>query len=444
MTNFPSISRRSASKPRVLRLEPLETRAMLSHPTVAAVNIGSTQWTQGFISFLESSGLGVGGYAIPVGSSNQLKSLPWKNINQIHITFSEDVNVKSSDLCVSGVNTACYAFSAFTYNSNTCTATWTLAAPIVKDKLMLDLDADGMSPVTSVSTGDVLDGAWTNGSSAYNSGNGTGGADFEFRLNVATGDVNQNGSVNSIDKIYVVLTLGCNAGDAEYSIFCDIDGSATIRNEDKYIVTQFLGQGLPAGNPVGMSDDAPTTGGIADLGIATGAENHVLALTDYFNDAETDVEDLAYSVVGNTNPSMFDSLTIDSSGNLDLDFTSTAYGSVTLTIRAADASGLFTETTVTVHVSDAPVISNFYCINEYSDTWTITGVVTDADDSVEGDVVTFGGVLAGYNLTATVRADGVFTITVELIGLQEGVATAQTKDPNGVFSEVAEDLITIV
>jgi len=439
-----SIARRSASKPRILRMEPLETRAMLSHPTVAAVNVSSTQWATSFISYLESSGLGTGGYAIPVGSSNQLQTLPWSNVDKISIKFSEDVVVQASDLCVSGVNTVCYAFSGFTYDSNTYTATWTLATPIAKDKLLLDLDADGMSPVTSVSTGEVLDGAWTNCSSTYNSGNGQGGTDFEFRINALPGDTDANNTATLWDGMLVRNQIGKNIGDSGYNIRYDIDGSGTITATDLYKVQLVLGSSLPSGNPVGTTDDAPTTSGISDLGIATGTADHVLSLTDFFSDKETAAADLLYSVVKNTNSSMFDSLNIDSSGHLTLDFASGAHGNATLTVRATDSSGLFVDTTVTIHVSAAPVISNFYCINEISNIWTLTGSVADTDDPVAGDVVTFGGVLASYNLTATVDAEGVFVITVEITGFQEGLVTAQTKDPNGVLSNVASDVIIVV
>jgi len=101
------------------------------------------------------------------------------------------------------------------------------------------------------------------------------------------------------------------------------------------------------------------------------------------------------------------------------------------------------DTTVAVHVSDAPGISNFYCINEISNFWTLTGTVTDNDDPVEGYIVHFGGVLAGYNLTATVDANGVFCLTAELIGLQQGIGTAQTTDPHGVVSNSAADWIIV-
>ena len=120
-------------------------RAMMAHPAVVAVNVSSTQWSQNFVSYLQSAGLGNGGYAIPVGSASQLNTLPWTNINQVLITFNENVVIEAADLSVSGVSTVAYPFSAFSYNPATLTATWTLAAPIANDKLMLDLEARGMA-----------------------------------------------------------------------------------------------------------------------------------------------------------------------------------------------------------------------------------------------------------------------------------------------------------
>ena len=55
--------------------------------------------------------------------------------------------------------------------------------------------------------------------------------------------------------------------------------------------------------------------------------------------------------------------------------------------------------------------------------------------------VNFGGVLAKYNLTATVEADGTYSITEELRGLTTGTATAQTRDAKGTPSNVAMDFV---
>jgi hypothetical protein len=435
---------RSIQTRRFLRLESLENRHMLSLPTVAAVDVASTNWASSFVSYLESSGLGTNGYAIPVGSSAQLQTLPWTNINQILITFNENVTIAAADLSVSGVNKTAYTFSGFSYNSSTFTATWTLDAPIAKDKLILDLDANGMAPVKSASTGEVLDGAWTNCQSTFDSGNGQGGTDFKFCFNVLPGDVNGSNSTNTVDMATVGQQIGKNAGDNGYNIRCDIDGSGTITSADAYAVQARIISQLPTGNPVGMTNEAPTTSGLSDVSVATNATDYVLSLPNFFSDPQTPSSELTYSVVKDTNASLFNSLSINSSGNLDLSFAANTTGNATLTIRATDAVGLIVDTTLTVHVSAPPSITNFQCVNENNNYWTISGSVADSDDPVQGDVVTFGGVLASYNLSTTVGANGVFSFTVELLGLQEGTATAQTTDPHGVLSNVASVVVSDV
>jgi hypothetical protein len=414
---------------------------MLANPAVSAVNLSSTSWSDSFISYLESSGLGTDGYTIPVGSSSQLQTLPWININQIRITFTENVNISESALTVSGVNTVCYSFSSFSYDSSTHTATWTLSAALTKDKILLDLDADGLSAVRSSSTGNVLDGAWTNCQSIFNSGNGTDGTDFEFRINILPADCDSTNATNATDALAVANKRGTSAGDSNYSIRCDVDGSGTITTSDVTAVQSRICCTLPSGDPVGVSDDAPTTSGITNVSVAVNAVDHVFSLTNFFADNETSANLLTYSIASNSNSSIFDSVSIDSSKNLTLNFAASVTGSATITVQCTDPSGLFIQTTFNVYISHAPYVGNFCCVNEYGDHWTITGTVSDADDSVEGYVVTFGGVLASYSLTAVVDSSGVFSITVELINLSSGTATAQTEDPNGVLSALATDWI---
>ncbi len=295
----------------------------------------------------------------------------------------------------------------------------------------------------SAATGEVLDGTWTNCQSTYPSGNGQGGTDFQFRFNVLPGDANASGGVYIDDVLLVAQQIGKNTGSAGYNCRCDVDGSGAVASNDYAAIRTQIGATLPSGNPVGMTYAPPTTSGIPDLSLAAGTVNHVLSLTNFFADENTPPASLVYSVVNNTNASLFNALTFDSQGNLDLSFASGVRGDATLTIRAVDAAGLLVDTTLAVHVSDAPAISNFYCVNDIVDFWTLSGTVTDADDPVQGDIVTFGGVLASYNLTATVRADGVFSLTVELTGLQQGIGTAQTTDPHGVLSNSAADWIIV-
>ena len=76
---------------RTLSLEHLERRAVLSGgPTVTGVEVASTAWDADFYAYLQSASLGTDGYAIPVGSSAQAKTLSWTNLDQIKISFSED------------------------------------------------------------------------------------------------------------------------------------------------------------------------------------------------------------------------------------------------------------------------------------------------------------------------------------------------------------------
>ena len=54
---------------------------------------------------------------------------------------------------------------------------------------------------------------------------------------------------------------------------------------------------------------------------------------------------------------------------------------------------------------------------------------TERSEGLSGDLgVYFGGVLAEYGFTATVEADGTFSLTEEIPDLEGGVASAQTYD----------------
>ncbi|MCE5268291.1 MAG: dockerin type I domain-containing protein [Planctomycetaceae bacterium] len=430
-SNLP-YARRPSTKKRTLRLESLEHRYMLSHPAVAAVTVASGSWTPSFVSYLQSSGLGTGGYAIPVGST-QLQTLPWNNIDTIRIKFNQDVVVSAADLSLSGASQNVYAFSGFGYDTVTYEATWLLTAPMAKDKLALDLDANGLAPVRSVATGEVLDGAWTDCQSTFPSGNTQGGTDFHFQFTVLPADVNGSNTVNGTDVIQINQRYNKVIGDAQYGVRYDANGDGVISATDYNFARSQVGALLPSGAPAGATCDAPTTGGIPDLSIAKGTVDHVFALTDFF---EASTPNLSFSVLQNSNPSLVSGLSIDS-GTLELTFANNMTGDANITIRATDGNGLIVDAMLKTHVSAAPVITDFTCINEIGDFWTLTGSVTDSDDPVAGDIVRFGGVFASFNVTATVGQDGVFSVTFEFVGLQSGGCSAQVTDPHGVTSEMA-------
>ena len=124
--------------------------------------------------------------------------MPWDNLNQIRIVFSDDVNVAEGSLVVTGLSGTPLAFSGFTYDRTTHTAIWTLASPLGADRIKVDLAATGLNAVTDLA-GNVLDGDWNSGASSYPSGDGSEGGDFVFAFNVLPADVNGDGIVNSQD-----------------------------------------------------------------------------------------------------------------------------------------------------------------------------------------------------------------------------------------------------
>jgi hypothetical protein len=77
-------------------------------------------------------------------------------------------------------------------------------------------------------------------------------------------------------------------------------------------------------------------------------------LRSYFNDAEDGPAGLVYTIVGNTNPALFASASIDAATDvLVLDYAQDASGIARITIRATDSGGFHTETTFTVTVLSA-------------------------------------------------------------------------------------------
>ena len=95
-----------------------------------------------------------------------------------------------------------------------------------------------------------------------------------------------------------------------------------------------------------------------------------------------------------------------------------------------------------VSTGSAPFIT--LCVaNTITDYWDFEGTVTDKGHSVAGLTVQFGGVLKKYGLTATVEANGSYSITEELRNLTTGTATAQTHDAAGKSSNVAMDFVNV-
>jgi len=229
-------------------------------PAVARMLVSSTSWQEAFLDEL-----GEAGYAVPTGV-DQLNELPWVNVDQVILVFSEDVGVDQGDLAIYGVTVPEYSVSGFSYDTDRLTATWALSSSVLEaDKLLLSL-SDGVADAA----GNALDGEWTDGLSTYASGNGQAGGDFNFRLNILPGDADQSGEVRSSDVIKVRRKGNTAPGDPAYSMTYDVDGSGQIRSSDVIKVRRLGNTSLPAGEPTPPSAPSALIGGEAD-GLAAAA-----------------------------------------------------------------------------------------------------------------------------------------------------------------------------
>ena len=239
----------------------LTVTADTTAPTVTAVYVKGSTWTSDFLSFLAANVGGSSstyGFAIPVGSgSAQLQTLPWRNLNQISIAFSEDVSVLQAQFAIVG-SVGSYNISGFSYSATDHAATWSLSAVIGPDKLYIGLPGSGTTPVTDAA-GNALDGEWTNptsfsqvgDSSIFPSGDGLAGGDFAFRFDVLPGD-STGGSLGKVDVADVAQTKS-RSGLAETasSYRSDFDGNNLVNVADiAYVKSRSSISSLPVNPPV--------------------------------------------------------------------------------------------------------------------------------------------------------------------------------------------------
>ena len=213
-------------------------------PRILDVIAGSSQWTTGFIDAVDGAGVGTGnklGLSLP--GASQLKNLPQNNINKLYVKFSENVSASFSSAKVSliGTNLADYmATATVVYGVDGADiATITFSSPIANDALRLSI----LDTLTDAA-GNRLDGEWTDGSSA-SSGNGNSTGQFNFRIDVLPGDVNDSNGVNSTD---LLATHGMN-GTVNSKIadaYFDINGNGSVNSTDLLLAYSLNGSVLPA------------------------------------------------------------------------------------------------------------------------------------------------------------------------------------------------------
>ena len=417
---------------RIRVFESLDERiALTAAPMVDSVLIGSTAWTSGFLNRLASDGLGNGGYAIPAGSTAQSDPLPWDNVDQVMIRFTEDVDVDSSDLSISGINATVHELDDFFYDAQSKTATWTFANAMAIDKTMLDLNGDNLSPIVDLDN-NLLDGNWTDDVSVFPSGNGTAGGDFEFAVNYLPGDVDQSGYVDNADLALVSAHLWLTSTHTNYNPIYDINGDGVMYQDDFWLTVQYGSSILPLGDPAGMNNDAPSTQGFDLLSITNDNATYNVSLHDAFEDSE-DGNSLTYTIESVSDPALFDILQINqSTGNLQVSSANGNFGRGTIVVAAMDSGGITNSSTVTV---DALVTNQLpyldMTISPIGSSWEISGSVTDADDNPSGWHVQLTGLITER---VTLDANGEFTLVKSFPTGTSGSISGSTSDPHGAPS----------
>ena len=217
--------------------EPLERRLLMAAdkaPEVDAVFVNGTSWTPAFRTYLEDGRDGSAQFGYEADGQQNKAIIPWVNINQISVQFSEPVTgVDASDLQIESATGEDYVVTGVVYDAATNTATFSLAEPIsAGDILSLTIDSAAVTDAT---------------------GNGLK-ADFTKDLPVLPGDADQSGEVTPEDTEGVFARFLTSTEDArvdtgpdraKYSIFFDVDGSGRILAFDYAEVLQREGDSLP-------------------------------------------------------------------------------------------------------------------------------------------------------------------------------------------------------
>jgi hypothetical protein len=425
-------------------IEALEERRLLTGapPTVIGVYVGSSEWSSAFYDYLNTTSEPDLGFKIPTGTTAQLKSLPWFNVDKITIAFSEDVHIQANDLSLSGVNSTALAFEHFCYDPLEHVATWTLASSLLKNSYQIDLNGNGLDPVRDLD-GNVLDGEWTNNSDTFPSGNGTAGGDFAFSFKVMPGDVNQSAVVETSDYNYVNARVGQSTTTANYSAFADVDGSGAIESQDAQDVWTKLWSTYPSQSPVGVNNDAPSASARESFDVDDSMGNVMVSLHDDFQDAETPDNQLTYQIVDNTNAAIFETASINSAtGIFTLNAAAGQSGRSTVTVKATDAAGLWTTTSYVIDVNytnQIPVV-DFEVFPVEGTMFWVVGNVFDDDLNLEGLYVDFCG---AFNARAWVEADGSFEFCIVVPESNWSIVTGTVTDLQNATSAPDDETVGI-
>ncbi len=282
-------------------------------PQIDAVFANGTGWDP---LFRAEVGDATFGYQIPDGS-NQLDILPWVDIDEISIRFTEQVDIQLVDLTLQSIDPITVAPGGFSYDLATDTATWLLTTPIGSNKVRLIVDGTSAGAVTDIAGNQALDGEWNElGTAVFNSGDGVAGGDFNFRFNVQPADVTGEGNTTVTDLVNIASKVPSAIGNAAYNVFFDVNGSGDITVTDLVNASANVGTTQPGSEPGGgaasgwaadaTEPTAPGAGSAGDLDMTKIAN----LIIDVDGDGVADPGDTIHYTVTVTNNSGFTALNV--------------------------------------------------------------------------------------------------------------------------------------
>lgn len=222
-------------------------------PTITDVIVSGSDWTSAVVTAAGSNGVG---YSL-IGA-DQLRTLPWVNLDTITVEFSENVqksdgsDIDLTNISLGGINITDYEASgglSTMYSDGGGTGPFRLTVSrnsgfFAADQLILTI-ADTVQDTA----GNPLDGEWTNTISLA-SGDSAAGGDFLFSLNVLPGDVDGSHFVLNPDINLAIDNQFTFAGGLGYDVLVDVDGSGFVVNDDITLVNAEQFVFLPFGSPI--------------------------------------------------------------------------------------------------------------------------------------------------------------------------------------------------
>ena len=201
-------------------------------PRVVEVRVGSASWHPAFKNLVDPDG--GDGFLVSTGA-NQLADVPFVNANQIFIQFDLPVvgaggaALQPSDFQLIGSPTLAidYQINSVTYDTATNTATLTVDQFLRRDKLLLHV-ADGLI----ADQFHALDGEWITSSSIASGNNDVGGA-FSYRIDVLSGNVNDDNFASTTD-LSVIRALGTQLAGVTsgFDVRSNVNGDFLVNTTD--------------------------------------------------------------------------------------------------------------------------------------------------------------------------------------------------------------------